>query len=255
MKMLIAGLIALAVPGDGPRQAVETYGAAIARNDPALLARAFHPSAIMYCTDGTAIRATSQAQWKARMRTAAPPTSPVSTEIEWLDMGRSTALARAKAVRGDTVFVDYLLLARLDRGWRIVGKLCEAGARENAAAAAAIDAVVESKLTADRAWDGPMLSQSVDARALVMTVEDGELVAATLAEWQARYADRATAGAPRNPARVTSRQVDARGNIGVARWSFRGSDGSEWTDRALLLRTPSGWRMMALAFAMEPPAE
>jgi hypothetical protein len=48
--------------------------------------------------------------------------------------------------------------------------------------------------------------------------------------------------------------IDARGDIGVARWSFRARDGSEWTDRALMLRTPAGWRMMALVFVKEPPA-
>ncbi len=255
MKTLIAAVLAIAGPGDTPGDAVKAYGEAIVRNDPALLARAFHPSAIMYCTDGTTVRATYQAQWKARMRESSRPVGPIATQVEWLDIGRSSALARARAVRGDTVFVDYLLLARLDRGWRIVGKLCEAGARQDAAASAAVDATVETKLSADRAWDPAVLAQSIDARALVMTVEEGELVAASLAEWQARYADRAATAAPRNPALVTSRHVEARGDIGVARWSFRAGNGDEWTDRALVLRTPSGWRIMALAYAEEPPTE
>ncbi len=51
---------------------------------------------------------------------------------------------------------------------------------------------------------------------------------------------------------MTSRLIDARGDIGVARWSFRSASG-EWTDRALVMKTPEGWRVMALMFAREKP--
>jgi hypothetical protein len=112
--------------------------------------------------------------------------------------------------------------------------------------------VIDVKLASDRSWDPALLKRSIDPRALVMTVEDGELVAATLAEWQDRYVERRQSSAG-NPAPEEGRMVEARGDIGIGRWSFRGSDGSVWTDRALMMRTAAGWRMMALLFAKEAP--
>ncbi|WP_163078818.1 hypothetical protein, partial [Acinetobacter baumannii] len=49
-----------------PGAAIDAYAAAIAANDPVKLAAAFQPSAIMYCTDGATVRATSQGEWKQR---------------------------------------------------------------------------------------------------------------------------------------------------------------------------------------------
>lgn len=236
-----------------PGAAIDAYAAAIAANDPVKLAAAFQPSAIMYCTDGATVRATSQGEWKQRMRTGKAPDGPISTRISWLDSGATTSVARTISVRGDKEYTDYLLLARLAQGWRIVGKLCQDRARPDPGADEGVRQAVDAKLAADRAWDDALLAHSIDPRALVMTVEGGEFVAATLAEWQARYvARRSTSGG--SPAVPTSMVVDARGSIGTARWSFRGIDGSEWTDRALVIRTPGGWRMFALAFAKERPS-
>lgn len=249
----MSALLAMLVSGFAtPGAAVEAYGAAVAANDPAQLAAAFQPSAIMYCTDGAAIRATSQGEWKQRMRTAGTPAGPISTRIAWIDSGATTSVARTVSVRGDKEYVDYLLLARLAEGWRIVGKVCEAGARPDEAGEAGVRQVVGTKLAADRAWDAKLLAESIDSRALVMTVDGGEFVAATLGEWQARYVARRSASGG-SPATPTSMVIDARGGIGTARWSFRGTDGSEWTDRALMIRTSQGWRMAALAFAREAP--
>jgi len=249
--VLLTALFA-AQPNASAEDAVRAYGQAIARNSPEELARAFQPSAMMYCTDGKAVHGTYQAQWKAKMRASAPPAPPVSTELEWLDSGATTALARARAARGNKVFTDYILLAKLGGSWRIVGKLCQADASPSADADAAVRSVIDVKLASDRGWDPVLLERSIDPRALVMTVEDGELVAATLAEWQGRYVERRTSS-PGNPAPEEGRMVEARGDIGIARWSFRGSDGSLWTDRALMMRTAAGWRMMALLFAKEAP--
>jgi hypothetical protein len=250
---LLAAILLTASPIASPAEAVLLYGEAVAHNRAADLARAFQPSAIMYCTDGRDVHATYQAQWKARMEGAAPPAQPVSTKVEWLDVGATSALARAQAVRGGKTFTDYLLLANLGGDWRIVGKLCEEEGSPSPASTAAVNAVIDAKLASDRSWNAALLAQSIDPRALVMTVEQGELVAATLAEWQARYVER-RAASPGNPAVEAGRVVDARGNIGVGRWSFRGTDGSLWTDRALLIRTAAGWKMMALLYAKEPPA-
>jgi hypothetical protein len=247
--LLITALLA-AQPNASAEDAVMAYGQAVAHNSPEDLARAFQPSAMMYCTDGKAVHGTYQAQWKAKMRASAPPAPPVSTELEWLDSGTTTALARARAVRGTHVFTDYILLARIGGSWRIVGKLCQPAEISSNTSAAAVRAVIDVKLASDRRWDPAMLAQSLDPRALVMSVEDGELVAATLAEWQARYAERRKTSRG-NPAAELNRVVDARGNIGTARWSFYGTDGSLWTDRALVMRTAAGWRIMALLFVKE----
>ncbi len=120
---------------------------------------------------------------------------PATTTTEWLDAGASSALVRLRTVRGEKTYVDYLLLARLGTGWRIVGKLCQANAQDAPASRAAIDATVDRKLASDRRWDDGLLATSIDPRALVMTVEDGELVVASLPEWQARYRDRRGASA------------------------------------------------------------
>ena len=80
MSMIVVAA-ALAVANPTPQAAVAAYGEAIAHNDPAMLARAFQPSAIMYCIRDGAIHATYQAQWKMRMRTETPAAGPNSTKI------------------------------------------------------------------------------------------------------------------------------------------------------------------------------
>ncbi|SFJ70048.1 nuclear transport factor 2 family protein [Caulobacter sp. UNC279MFTsu5.1] len=240
-----AGVL-LATPAD----AVRAYGEAIAERSPVKLGRAFQPSAIAYCTDGRTITATYQAQWKSRLAEGpAAATSPLT--IERIDAGETTALARVRATRGGKPVVDYVLLARLAGGWRILATLCQPEATQSAASVAGVAGVVDDKLKADRGWDAALLGATLDPRALVTSVEDGEFVAASVAEWQARYVDRrrTSAGATFE---VTSRIVDAQGDVGMARWSFRSANG-EWTDRALMLRTASGWRMAALLYAREAP--
>jgi hypothetical protein len=244
---MMALAVSLVLANATPQAAIAAYGRAMETNSVAEMSAAFQPSAIMYCTGPEGVRATYQSQWKARLREAPPSEAPVSTTIEWLDAGQTTALARATAVRGTRTFGDYLLLARLGGDWKIVGKLCQAGAAADPVAEAAIGAVIDAKLASDRHWDPDLLLKSIDPRALVMTVEDGQLVAASAAEWQARYAERRVAS-PDNPVVEIDRKVDARGSIGVARWSFRTPAGRTWTDRALVLKTDQGWRMMALLF-------
>lgn len=250
MLTLLAAALAVAAPTDTPAHAVALYADAIARSSPADLSQAFQPSAIMYCTDGQSISATYQSQWQARLAGARPP-SPVSTSTEWIDADETSALVRLRSVRGEKTYVDYLLLAHLTTGWRIVGKLCQADAPEETASRSAVEATIATKLAADRAWDDSLLGMSIDPRALVMSVEGGEFVAASVPEWQARYRDRRRTSAG-NSFDVTSQVIDARAGIGVARWSFRSAAG-EYIDRALVMRTPRGWRIMALLFVKEKP--
>jgi len=233
-----------------PADAVRLYGEAVAERDPVKLGRAFQPSAIAYCTEGGTVAATYQAQWKARLARAPGPLTSLPT-IERIDAGETTALAKVRAIRDAEPLVEYVLLARLAGGWRIVGTLCQPAATESPASAAGVAGVVDEKFEADRRWDADRLGGALDPRALVMSVEDGEFVAASVAEWQARYEDRRRTS-PGARFEVTSRVVDAQGDIGMARWSFR-SDSGEWTDRALMLRTASGWRMAALLFVKEAP--
>lgn len=235
-----------------PRAAIDAYGAAVSANDPVVLSAAFQPSAMMYCTNKEGLSATSQAEWKARMNATVLSNGSTTTTVAWLDEGATTAIARVAATRSDQRYTDYLLLARLKDGWRIVGKVCEAQAPPDPLSDKHVEKVVTTKLDADRTWDDSLLADSIDQRALVMTVDAGEFVAASVGEWQARYRDRRQKSSA-SPGSTTSLVVDAQRDIGAARWSFRGSDGREWTDRALVVRTATGWRMMALAFAKEPP--
>ncbi|MFA6113852.1 MAG: nuclear transport factor 2 family protein [Sphingomonas sp.] len=251
--IVTAALLALMAPPaqSTPDEAVDRYGRAIATGSAADLRAAFQPSAMMYCTDGRDIRGTYQSQWQDRLESGGPPELPIATHIEWRDAGATTALVRASAVRGAKTFTDYILLARLAGVWRIVGKLCQDRAQPDEASAVAVGAVVDTKMASDRSWDADRLAQSIDDRALIMSVEKGELVAASLAEWQARYVDRRRTS-PGSAAIEIDRNIDARGSIGVARWSFKSPSGAIWTDRALVMKTPSGWRMMALLFVKEP---
>ena len=84
-----------------------------------------------------------------------------------------------------------------------------------------------------------------------MTVENDEFVAASVAEWQARYIERKRSSSG-NAVVEVDRITDRRGDIGVARWWFRSPTGGIWTDRALVMKTAKGWRMMALIFTEEP---
>lgn len=252
MIVTAALLAMMAAPAQStPEEAVDRYASAIRAGNAADLRAAFQPSAMMYCTDGREIHGTYQSQWQERLESGGPPELPIATRIEWRDAGATTALVRASAVRGAKTFTDYILLARLSGVWRIVGKLCQADARPDEKSAAAVGAVVDAKMASDRSWDADRLAQSIDNRALIMSVENGELVAAPLAEWQARYVDRGRTS-PGSAVIEIDRTIDARGSIGVARWSFRSPSGAIWTDRALVMRTPSGWRMMALLFVKEP---
>jgi len=232
-----------------PADAVRGYGEAVAQRDPAKLARAFQPSAIAYRLDGGTVTATYQAQWKGRLGASEPSASTLT--IERMDEGRTTALATVRWIRDGKPIAEYVLLARLSGGWRILATLGQPDAAESPASAAGVAAVVDAKLAADRAWDADGLGATLDPRALVTSVEDGEFVAASVPEWQARYKDRRATSAGATFA-LTSQVVEARGDIGMARWSFRSASG-EWTDRALVLRTASGWRMIALLFVKEAP--
>ncbi|WP_242107197.1 nuclear transport factor 2 family protein [Luteimonas aquatica] len=233
-----------------PEEAISAYAKAVADNDPGLLGKAFQPSAMMYCTAGDKVTATSQSQWKERMRTASSQKGPVSTTPEWIESGKQTAIARVSAVRGGKSYVDYLLLARLGQAWRIVGKVCQEGADSDTASTRGIEDTIARKVDGDTRWADSALTETIAPRALVMSVDAGELVASTLEEWRARYAERREKS-PHNPVRVLSRHVDTRGNIGSAVWRFRSGSGGVWEDRALFLKTPAGWRMMALIFTQQ----
>lgn len=233
-----------------PKETVALYDRAIATGSVADMARAFQPSAMMYCTDGQTVTGTYQAQWKGRLA-AVPPPANVTTSVDWQDLGAKTALVRATAIRGAKTFTDYILLAKLSGKWRIVGKICQADAKTSGDGADPVGAVIDTKLASDRAWDADLLRDSIDERALVMTVEGDEFVAASVAEWQARYIERKRSSSG-NAVVEVDRVTDRRGDIGVARWSFRSPTGGIWTDRALVMKTAKGWRMMALIFTEEP---
>lgn len=111
-------------------------------------------------------------------------------------------------------------------------------------------AAVDLKLKSDADWDSAALAQAIEPRALVITLEDEQMVAASVADWQARYAVRARTNYPSKQT-VQTRSEEARGDLGVATWTFKSASGATYADRALLLRTAEGWRMLALSWVRE----
>ncbi len=226
-------------------EAVETYARAARSGDgPALIARV-QPSAVSYALEDGAVRGETRAAWKARAGEAAPDLA-----AEVVSAGPRTAIVSARWTQAGAARRDYAVWARLECRWRIVGRVVGPDRPRDDAAASGARGTVDLKLRSDAAWGPDDLARAVDPRALVITIEDDEMAAASVADWQARYAERARRKAPAGQV-VLSRAEEGRGDLAAATWTFRGSTGATYADRAVLLRTPDGWRMLALLWVRE----
>lgn len=103
-------------------EAVEHYFKAVATNDPAELARAFHPGCVMQSIQDGALVQVSQAQWQERMRTAAGPPPAATRRIESIEVDGTMAAVKARATFATFEFVDRLVLLNVDGRWQIVAK-------------------------------------------------------------------------------------------------------------------------------------
>jgi ketosteroid isomerase-like protein len=237
---------------DAPTAACEALPAAIAdyaqafrAGDAAKVAARVQPSTVVYAMAGAEIVGQTRAAWKAA---PAQPAPDLTTEV--VSEGPRTAIVTARWTQGGQARRDYALWARLECRWRIVGRAVGADRPLDAAAARGVRAAVDLKLRADAGWDAAGLAQAIEPRALVITLDDEQLVAASVADWQARYAVRARTNYPSKQT-VQARAEEGRGALGAATWTFRSASGATYADRALLLRTAQGWRMLALLWVRE----
>jgi len=226
-------------------EAVAAYAeAARTGNGAALIARV-QPSAVSYALEDGEVRGETRAAWRARGAQAAPDLA-----VETVSAGPRTAIVSTRWTQVGAPRRDYAVWARLSCRWRIVGRVVGPDRPRDATAAEGVRATVDLKLRADAAWSPEDLAAAVDPRALVITLEDEQLAAASVADWQARYVERARRGMPSANV-VLSRSEGGRGELGAATWTFRAATGGIYADRAVLLRTPKGWRMLALLWVRE----
>lgn len=225
--------------------AVADYAQALRTGDVGQVVARVQPSTVVYAMEGAEIAGQTRAAWKAA---PAQPTPDLETEI--VSAGARTALVTARWTQDGQARRDYALWARLACRWRIVGRVVGPDSPPDASAAESVRIAVDLKLRADVGWDPAALAQAVEPRALVMTLEDEQLVAASVAEWQARYAARARTHYPSKQT-VLSRAEQGRGALGAATWTFRSASGATYADRAVLLRTAQGWRILALLWVRE----
>lgn len=225
--------------------AIADYAQAFRAGDAAKVAARVQPSTVVYAVEGGEIAGQTRAAWKAAPVQPAPD---LTTEV--VSEGPHTAIVTARWAQSGEARRDYALWARLECRWRIVGRVVGPDGPLETIAAQGVGAAVDLKLHADAGWDAAELSQAIEPRALVFTLDDEQLVAASVADWQARYAVRAKTHYPSQQT-VVSRAEEGRGDLGAATWTFRSASGATYADRALLLRTAQGWRMLALLWVRE----
>lgn len=225
--------------------AIAAYEQGFRAGDAAVTAARVQPSTVVYAMEGGEIVGQTRA---ARKAAPAQPASDLAIQV--VSEGPRTAIVTARWTQSGGAWRDYTLWARLECRWRIVGRVAGPDGALEASAAEGVRAAVDRKLRSDATWDAAELAQAIAPRALVITIEDEQLAAASVADWQARYAARAKANYPSKQT-VLERAEEGRGDLGAATWTFRSASGATYADRALLLRTGQGWRMLALLWARE----
>jgi Putative lumazine-binding len=228
---------------------VEHYFAAHRERSGQKLSEAFHPSALMFWLDELGqLRSMSQFGWRTRLQQAEHDDTEQSTLLR-VDLAPRSAVAVADVIRKGRRYRDYLLLMKLNAGWKIVGKtFVEQSTSPVVDCEKFIRDVVNTKLASDRNWSADTLSEALHNRAPVLTVDVGELVMASTAEWRARYDERkATNFKLEFDSKIE--HVECLPGGGYARWYMQTREGERWQDFALLLPVQKRWQMVTLAFA------
>ena len=101
--------------------AVGHYFAAVERNDPAELERAFHADCVMLSVQQGALVRVTQPQWQQRLASAAAP-APATRRIESVEVDGTMAAVKARATFATFELVDRLLLLKVEGRWQIVAK-------------------------------------------------------------------------------------------------------------------------------------
>ena len=225
--------------------AIAAYTQASRSGDVAETVARVQPSTVVYAMENGEIVGQTRSAWKTADAQPAP-----DLEAQVVSEGPRTAIVTAWWTQGGATRRDYTLWARLECRWRIVGRVVGSDAPPEASAAEGVRAAVDLKLRADAGWSATELTQAIDPRALVITLDDEQMVAASVADWQARYVVRARTSYPSKQAMI-ARSEEGRGDLGAATWTFKSASGATYADRALLLRTRDGWRMLALLWVRE----
>lgn len=223
--------------------AIAAYAQAFRAGDAAAMVARAQSSTVVYAMEGGEVVGQTRSAWKA-----APVQPSPDLKMEVVSEGPRTAIVTARWTQTGATRRDYTLWARLECRWRIVGRVV--GPDGPLEPADGVRAAVDLKLKSDAGWNPAELAQAIEPRALVITIDDEQMAAASVAEWQARYAARAKANYPSKQT-VQTRSEEARDDLGVATWTFKSASGATYADRALLLRTREGWRMLALLWVRE----
>lgn len=223
--------------------AIAAYTQAFRSGDAAAIVGRVQPSTVVYAMEGGEVVGQTRSAWKAAPAQPAP-----DLETQVVSEGPRTAIVTARWTQAGMARRDYALWARLECRWRIIGRVVGPDSAQEAPDG--VRAAVDLKLKSDAGWNAAELAQAVDPRALVITLDDEQMVAASVADWQARYVVRARTNYPSKQT-VVARSEEGRGDLGAATWTFKSASGATYADRALLLRTREGWRMLALLWVRE----
>jgi Putative lumazine-binding len=235
------------------RDAVEHYFVAIEKRSSANMRRAFHPSALMFWLDQNGVlQSLSQYAWRIKLAQSEPDRS-VRSVVDAIDATTNCAVVRVSAIRRNVQYVDYLLLLRLHSQWRIASKIFGPAKTQDQTAESndqEIRRVVEKKLASDRTWDGKLLSTALHERAPIVSVDDDDIVITSLAEWQARYAQRREQKLELG-GNDKIQHVEVRQDVGYAKWLMTTASGDHWQDYALVIKIAGEWKIITLAFTKE----
>jgi Putative lumazine-binding len=250
-SIFIATSGAIGLPLQTPEASINTYFKATETNNTLLLADALHPISMMYWNGAEKLEGLSGYGWQSKMRSTPIDTSQtIDNQLEWIDAGTDSAIVRTKAIRGKNTYIDYLLLARVEKNWRIIGKVFSEAKPLLAKNTQAVRNVIENKIKSDASWDARLFETTIHPRALVFTLENTELVAASVAEWSARYEDRKQKHLS-SESITTIDRIDISGDVAAVRWTAKWNNDAIYVDRAILLNTNGQWKMMALIFTRE----
>jgi hypothetical protein len=227
---------------------VERYFSAHRERSGQKLSEAFHPGSLVFWLDEQGqLRSMSQFGWRNKLQQATPDTTEQSTLLR-IDLAPNSAVATADVVRNGKRYRDYLLLMKLNAGWKIVGKtFVEHRPYSAKDCEQSIRAVVNTKLVSDRSWNAQTLSEALHERAPVLTTDMGDLVTASTAEWRSRYDERKASNFKLD-FESKIEHIECQSNGGYARWYMLTKDGERWQDFALILPVKGRWQMVTLAF-------
>jgi hypothetical protein len=200
----------------------------------------------------------TQYRWKQRMRTTrqTPGTQaarPTAQKLRIVDRHGDAAVAIVDGEIDGSASVDYLLLLKIDGSWRCVGKVhsrqkSTPDSQSSDSFKQAVAELVAHKQLSDTGWHASQFLQTQHARGTVFNLDEGALVSASSAEWAERYVERKAERVTMHPIGYRIDGSHGAQDVGYVRWTIEWSDGSRWTDFALIVWQDDHWKMVNLAF-------